>query len=521
VLAALSGLLVYPIHRRYLFPEQDVPIAAAMAELTRGGIQPLVVVYPSALTNLLRLGDEALFVVGRRAGWYRERSDVFAAWARAPWRFRLPARVIAAALGIATLVATWATARIVMPGWLALVAPLVAGTSLMFVREFHHGMYDAPAAGAAMLACALATRWLVRPRRSVLVAAAAFAALAVGFKYNLGVAAAAIAGALVVAPAGVGRLRAGVAALVAGVVALIVVMPVVILDPVRLVHDLRLLGPRQVWILQQAAAEHGAHGLGAALALGFGATATAVAVVGMLIAVVRREWRLVPLGAFVVAYGIVLVGTPLVLNRYAVPLVAPLAVFAAYAIAALPSRGLRALTTAGLVALGLPVCVEHLRLLATEDTRVAAANWIAAHDDGPVFLSGNAAAVAYAGPDVPLPIRPPGPRDSASDVPAPPPIRYFEPPPGDVADAWRLARYAGGYVVTSEHPLPKFWLSTPHDQIELLERHARVVLDVPFERQPDPTRVYEPFDLHYIPFTGLRTLSRPGPRMRVWAIPAG
>jgi hypothetical protein len=518
VLVGLSLLLVYPLHRRYLYPEQDVPIVAAMSEFERGGLQPFIVVYPSALTNLLRLGDEALFVVGRAAGWYRERADLRAAWARAPWRFRLPARLVAVGLGIATLVATWATAVAVMPGWPALVGPLIAGTSLMFVREFHHGMYDAPAAGAAMIACALATGWLVRPRPSTLAGAAAAAALAIGFKYNLGVAAAAILGALAVAPAGVGRIRAGIVAVAAAVVTLIVVMPVVVLDPRRLVHDLGQLGPRQVWILQQAAAEHGPHGLGAAMALGFGVVATAAAGVGMGLAIARRERRLVPVGAFVLAYGLVLIETPLVINRYAVPLAAPLAVFAAYAIAALPRRSLRVVAASALVALGLPATLQHLRLLATEDTRVEAARWIERHQAAgdAIFLTGNAAAVGYAGPDVMMPIRP-----AEAEPGKPPPLRYFDPPPGDANDATRLARFAGGYVVTTEHPLPKFWLSTPREQIALLERHARVVLDLPFEREPDPTRVYEPFDLHYIPFTGLGTLSRPGPHIRVWSVPAG
>ncbi len=99
-------------------------------------------------------------------------------------------------------------------------------------------------------------------------------------------------------------------------------------------------------------------------------------------------------------------------------------------------------------------------------------------------------------------------------------VRYFEPPAGDPADASRLRAYAGGVVVTSEHPSPVLARAgTKPDDVALLERHARVVLDIPIETVPDPTRVYEPFDLHYLPFTGLSTLARPGPHVRIWSVP--
>lgn len=509
----LSALLLYPLHRRYLYPEQDVPIAAAMNEFARGGIEPFVVVYPSVLTNLLRLGDEALFAVGKRAGWWQERSELYAAWARAPWRlrYRLPPRLVAAAAGVATLVAVADTAMLVCPGWAALAAPVVLGTSLMFVREFHHGMYDAPAAAAAMVTCAFAARWVRRPRTATLVLAAIAAALAIGFKYNLAVVVVALGAAVLAAPPEVGRRRAiGVAA--AGlVVTLVVVMPVVVLDPVRLWHDLRALGPRQLDILRQYAPPEG-HGVVAALRLGFGTLATLVAAAGFGVACLGRERRvIVPLLAFTIAYGAVLVRTPLVLNRYAVPLAPPLAVFAACAIGALP-RALGAALTLAIVGLALPSSLEHVRLLATEDTRVAAAEWIARHGDAPVYFGGTPGSIWYAGPDVAPAIHVPGEPDVV--------VRYFQPPPGDPADARRLLSYASGVVVTSEHPSPVLArASTKPDDVALLARHARVLLDLPIEATPDASRVHEPFDLNYLPFTGLSTLLRPGPHVRIWAVP--
>jgi hypothetical protein len=506
----LSALLFYPLHRRYLYPEQDVPIAAAMGELARGGIQPFIVVYPSALTNLLRLGDEALFL----AGGYRDRAELYAAWARAPWRlrYRLPPRLVAAAGGVTTLVAVADAAAVLCPGCGVVVAPLVLGTSLMFVREFHHGMYDAPAAAAAMVACAFATRFVRRPRTRHLVLAAIATALAIGFKYNLAIAAIAPAVAVLAAPAGTPRVRAGVVAAVAALVTLVVVMPVVVLDPLRLWRDLGALAPRQIEILQSHAPPEG-HGVWAALRLGFGTLAIVVAMGGVVRACVRPERRvLLPLLAFTIAYTIVLVRTPLVLNRYAVPLAPPLAVFAACAIGAVP-RAVGAAATLAIVGLALPPSLEHLRLLATEDTRVAAATWIERHPDETVYLAGNPGSLWYGGPDVAPPLRVPGQPDVV--------VRYFEPPPGDPADARRLLPYAGGVVVTSEHPsLVLARASTKPDDVALLARHAQVVVDLPIETVPDPSRVYEPFDLHYVPFTGLSTLVRPGPHVRIWKVPS-
>jgi hypothetical protein len=296
-------------------------------------------------------------------------------------------------------------------------------------------------------------------------------------------------------------------------VTLVVVMPVVVLDPWRLVQDLSALAPRQIEILRSYAPPEG-HGVWAALRLGFGTLATIVAAGGFALACVRPERRvLLPLAAFTIAYTVVLVRTPLVLNRYAVPLAPPLAVFASYAVGAMP-RALGAAVTLAIVTLALPSSLAHVRLLATEDTRVTAATWIERHasDGVPVYLGGTPGSIGYGGPDVAPPIRVPGVPDVV--------VRYFAPPPGDPADARRLLAYGGGVVVTSEHPSPVLARAgTKPEDVALLERHAHVVLDLPIEVTPDPSRVYEPFDLHYLPFTGLSTLARPGPHMRIWAVP--
>jgi hypothetical protein len=131
----------------------------------------------------------------------------------------------------------------------------------------------------------------------------------------------------------------------------------------------------------------------------------------------------------------------------------------------------------------------------------------------------------YAGPDLPVPMRFEGMTPSAgpevdADIGVPR-WAFFEPRPGAPGDARRLLPCAGGLVVTSEHPSAAFArVSTSPDTLALLARHAEVVFDLPIESAEDPSRIYEPFDLQYVPFTGLGTLARPGPRIRAWRVPS-
>lgn len=522
-LALLASLLIYPLHQRYLFPEQDVPIVAAQYELVRRDVHPTLLVYPSALTNLLRAGDEILFGVGRMAGWYASRVDVANAWANAPWRFRWPSRVLSIGAGVASLWAVWALAELIVPGWMALAAPVLLGTRLMFVREMHHGMYDAPASGAAIVALLWLARWMMTAELRALLSGAALAAVAVGFKYNLGVLAVAVLVAAVAAPC-VSRPAAVARATLTGVAAMVVAMPELALDPLRVWRALSTLGPQQLDVLAQAAPP-GGHGLLQALRLGCGVVLCSAAVGGLVRAGWRRERGVLPLAVFVLAYAVVLARTPLVVNRYALPLAAPLAVLATYGIAGLPSIGLRVAAVVIIAGVSLPDCIAYDRLLGIEDTRVTAATWLAAHaGERAIVVSPSVVAMAYSGPDLPGSIRfvrAPGAEGGVVVQAGAHPVRSFQPAGGVDADAARLLPYAGALVVTSEHHAPNFErASTPASDLALLARHARLVLDLPIERTRTSDRIYEPFDLNYMPFSGFDTLLRPGPHLKIWDVPA-
>src|SRR5262249_20475480 len=116
---------------------------------------------------------------------------------------------------------------------------VLLGTSYMFVREHHHGMFDAPASAAVIVALACCARYVRSPARRTLAAAMAAAAVAMSFKWNAAVALACPFLAFVLAPAPPGgRWTALGLAVVAGVLAMLAASPVIVLEPARVSEHL-------------------------------------------------------------------------------------------------------------------------------------------------------------------------------------------------------------------------------------------------------------------------------------------
>jgi hypothetical protein len=140
---------------------------------------------------------------------------------------------------------------------------------------------------------------------------------------------------------------------------------------------------------------------------------------------------------------------------------------------------------------------------------------------GTVLVAANPVLASYVGPDLPqVPrYRLPLPDAAAARLAAEAPRCVTPPKSIDLAaDAASLGRHAGALVVTSDPPAPLFdRASTPPAAIVVLERDATLVADLTTETQAAP-RAYEPFDLNYLPDSGLDTLTRPGPRLRVWRV---
>jgi Dolichyl-phosphate-mannose-protein mannosyltransferase len=533
IFVGLAALLYFPLHVPYQNPDQDYP-GLALFELVRGGWRPWTIYYPSALTNLLRFGYESLLLGARLTGSSLDAVDLLAAFGRDPTPFRIAPRFIAMTAGVLSLVAVTRLTALLTDRWSALFAALLLGTSYMFVREHHHGMFDAPAASAVMLSLYFCGRHVVRPSAGAFAAAVACAALALSFKYNAAVVLGCPVLALWLAPAPTGgRLRAVLLALVAGIVALLFTSPFMVIEPLSLVEHLLAVFDYFQKLGRVVSRQGGpVYGFGQVLRNGLGLALLAAAVLGALAVVWRKERALVPLVCFTALYGWIVWRSPLVFNRYALPIAAPGAVLAAYGL----HRGLpfwpRVAAVVALVAVGLPSCLAYDHLLAQEDTRVSSARWLRENvrPDARIFLPGDIMTAIYVGPDIARPLGGTAdiPPERVAEVRArigpgfPTLRRYFMVPRGYSAGppgAGRLAPWANGIVITSELREGVFAApSTPLEVIRDLESHAVLLADYPVERQPDG-RVYEP-EMNYMPMRGLRTLIRPGPRIRIWYIPA-
>jgi len=524
--SALSALLYFPLHVRYQNPDQDYP-ALALMEFVRGGWEPSSLQYPSALTNLLHAAYAIGLAGARLVGWNATADDLLAAWSRDPAPFRILPRFIAMTGGVVSLLAVARLTALVTDSWSGLLAAALLGTSYMFVREHHHGLLDAPASTAVIGSLYLCGRHVVRPGRGTIVAAAATATLALCFKYNAGVALLGPLLALWLGPAPPGsKWRAGGLAVLGAVLTLLATSPAVLLEPARLALHVGVLRA-----MMRGLRGVSTYGLGDVLRNGLGLPLLGVALWGALAALRRRELALFPLLGFTAAYGVVAWQNPLALNRYALPLAPAAAVLAAYGLHRLAPPLLRVATFAALIAFGLPSSLDYVSLIAREDTRVASARWLREHvrPDARIFLPGKLMVAGYIGPDLPrafgLPKEMSEERrrqvEEKLSRPFPQTWRFFAPPPAYAqrpAGRERLAPLANGIVVTSEMPDEPFaqYCCSP-EALRDLERYAVLLQDYPVERTPDG-RTYE-HDLNYVPFRGMRTLTRPGPRIRIWYVP--
>jgi hypothetical protein len=283
--------------------------------------------------------------------------------------------------------------------------------------------------------------------------------------------------------------------------------------------------PLQHLILTTAAGGGGNH-LVENLSRGVGWLGLGLAGVGLVAAARIRSRLLLPVATFGVLYAVVLLTTPLALARYILPMTGPLAVLVALAASRMPAPLGIVIATVAIVS-GLPDCVRYVRFLAVEDTRVEAARLVQQEwaRGGRVVLAMNPFLGCYVAPDVAqLPRYDPG--LPAADVTvlaerAPHCTRPLETLALSRAIGERdaLRDYAGALIVTADPPAPGFErASTPPEVVALLEREATIVADLRVERTP-AERAYEVLDLNLVPFSGLASLLRPGPRVRLWRVP--
>jgi 4-amino-4-deoxy-L-arabinose transferase-like glycosyltransferase len=310
----------------------------------------------------------------------------FQAWQNHP--SFLTARIVAVAIGLVSIVATWLLARRAYGEPAGAVAAAVTSVGTLHVAYSHEAVTDVP------LALGVAAALLLMVEGRIELAGVA-AGLATGFKYP---------GVFLVVPLIVcawRRWRRLAVALVGMVLAFLASSPFVLVHGRQAWHEAfrvqRLA--RKGWLGFEhdhaapiAFAAHLWHALGPVLL---------ISVVGLGFALWRRTRTDLVLVSFVVVYFADLLTLRAHFDRYALPLVPPLA--------ALAGR-FRALAPVALLLLVVPLTwtIRDDKRLTRTDTRVVAAGWIQAHIPHGTQIAEDPSTPFLAGYHI-LPLQLPGP----------------------------------------------------------------------------------------------------------------
>jgi hypothetical protein len=443
-----------------------------------------------------------------------------------PERLLIVDRTLSALAGVVTVVLLMAVTRRALGAPAALVAGAFLATSFLHVRDSHAVKPDALLTLGVV--AALGTM-LPLARRATLARGAAVGlaiGLAMAMKYPA---------VLLLFPAWVAAVRGSearggrrllpAAALVAGAVAAAVFVatsPALVLDPAArgavlgvarnifpsvfpqglsappaplFPKDLVGLPPPRPWwggLVYHAVFS---------LRYGVGLLPTLLVPVAVAWGFVSRRTLPVLAAVFAVVYYLVNGLSPMVLARYMTPLVPALAVLEAGLVTALAARlrgpRLRAavlvLAAMALSAESFASAVAHDRLAARTDTRVLAAEWLAANVPP-------GSRVAMVGTQL----------WSWGEPVVPPTLTTVRTKPDAAAlDAERIQ-----YVVVHDHVL--FTSHVDPDAMAALAPRLRLLADFDPFTGDRAAAVFEDLDAYYIPMQGFGAVGQPGPRVRIY-----
>ena len=395
-------------------PDEGKVLSTALG-FGSGDLNPHFFRYPTLLMYMLFVLFGAYYALGRALGWFADSFEFAYRYAKDPSSVVMIARAASAAMGTATLGLVYLlgkrlggrAAGIAALAWLAI--------SYHHVADSHYATTDV-ACGLWCTACLFfAARWQDLRKRRDLLLLGITAGLAASTRYNAAlVGIAAVPAALTYADAGLGRrLLCLLACGALCVLAFAGTSPYVLLDFHSFLADFR-------YSMQHAAGGHfgisGERTGWAVYALeslpqGIGPAATALAAIGLAAYLARPKGSAFGAAAFCVLYFAIIGSWRMTFDRFLMPILPALCVFAGLGIKRLydwaPAYGRRtgrillvALAVGGSLE-GAVAVVYHDMLLVKQDTRVFAQNWIAAN-----LHDGDAIALEEYGPQ-------PRPRDMA------------------------------------------------------------------------------------------------------------
>ena len=494
--------------------------------IAAGDPNPHFFLYPSLLPYLLALVD-AIYLAGASlaAG---SREAVEAAILRDPRALIWIDRGLVAAIGAATCLLLYRVAAEAFGRRVGLVAAFLLAIAHLHVRDSHFGVTDVPLAAMVCLVLLQALRIESRGRPRDYLRAGLCAGLAISTKYSGAILLVPIVAAHAVARlAGAPRpLRWLLAAGALVPVGFLLGTPFALLDTSSFAEGVntQLLTQTLVNWIGVDLGSGWWHHLRFTLWHGLGPPLLAASLVGAVLAPWRAPRAAAVLLAFAGAYYLVIGRGHLVFARYMVPLVPILCATAALAVVALARRLPRARLAAAFALaalLALPSLRETIatnRVLARQDSRVAAARWLRSHvppdatlllvgavfADPPLFLRGRKAYDPYPWP----------PRAFAGRLALPQGPRFqrvrnaLDPSFDALASDPEI-----DFVVVEQSPLRAYG---PSGTLERSLAGFRRVAS--FEGVgSDPELRFDLQDAFYLPLAGAARAPRPGPNVHVYA----
>lgn len=502
-------------------PDEEAVIART-ALPARGTFDLQWLIYPSGYVYLCWAWGTVGLKAGQLLG-VMPPGDYLSVLRKRPDRIILVNRVLSALAGTATVALLVMLARAELGSGVALGAGALLATNFLHVRESHAVKPDILLALA--MVCALGA--MLRLAHRAVAGRAAIVGVAIGLAMAMKYPAVLLLGSAYVAAwmgsgrRGWRRLLSGpwvIACVVAGVT-FIGTSPYLVLNPAtfaRLVSFVSRLFPHAAPVaLQPAPTVPGFPDTAAqawwegwvyhavfSLRYGVGVLPTLLAPIAVIWGLVQRRPLPVLAATTVLLFYAVIGAAPAVQSRYMTPLVPLLALLEAGVVFAVAGRVLdrrRAawavvLVTAVLIAEPLMRAVAHDRVAARTDTRVLATRWMEEN------LPRGATLVVLGTQVWPwgMPRIPPGVRHV-----------YVRPDPAALAEA------GVSHVLTHDHVL--FSSRVDPATMEMLAPHLRLLAEFdPFTPGRNDA-IFESRDAFYIPIDHFGAVTRPGPRVRIYA----
>jgi hypothetical protein len=491
-------------------PDEDAVMIPAV-RVVQGDLNPHWFQYPSAYMYALAPLYAAYYVEQRVRGGIESRSDLLDLYFRFPDSFHLLDRWLAATLGVLTVLALYAAARLLVTETAALLSAFFLAVAPLHVRDSHFGVADVPATCMIVAAFWAIARWSASPSSARLVCAGALCGLAASTKYNA---------AIVILPAVLALLmrarderlpasaivRSGTLLCGSAIAAFIAGTPYALLDVREFVNGVGAVG-------QHLAGGHGRdlglgwiHHLRVTLVEGLGLPLLVAALGGMLWMFRAAPRTAALVFSFPLAYYAAAGSTRTVFFRYMIPVLPFLALGAAWAVdraaAAWSPRVRPAWFSAAVAAVlvvvpAIDVVQMNLRLQRT-DSRVLAADWMRDHVPAglTVYQSGAFYGHLQFG-------RPPRFREAAlgsgesftvngTPLAGPPDLLVVQSSP---------------LMYSDDVPLIARMAARGYEQIAEIRA---------CDLSQASANVYDPLDAFYLPLRGMRGVERPGPNIAIY-----